>query len=92
MAAHSSTLAWRIAWTEEPVGLPSTGSERVGNACAPTHCDPSTGWSGCSGPSASATLKGCQLFRSAAFLELCPCSVFYFAVAWVFVVKSQSIC
>ena len=26
MATHSSTLAWRIPWTEEPGGLPSTRS------------------------------------------------------------------
>ena len=26
MAAHSSILAWRIPWTEEPGGLPSIGS------------------------------------------------------------------
>ena len=25
MATHSSILAWRMPWTEEPVGLPSTG-------------------------------------------------------------------
>ena len=31
MAAHSSTLAWRIPWTEEPGGLHSTGSQRVGH-------------------------------------------------------------
>ena len=31
MAAHSSTLAWRIPWTEEPGGLQSTGSQRVGH-------------------------------------------------------------
>ena len=30
MATHSSTLAWRIPGTEEPVGLPSMGSHRVG--------------------------------------------------------------
>ena len=30
MAAHSSILAWRIPWTEEPGGLRSTGSQRVG--------------------------------------------------------------
>ena len=30
MATHSSILAWRIPWTEEPGGLPSTGSHRVG--------------------------------------------------------------
>ena len=29
MATHSSTLAWRIPWTEEPGGLQSTGSQRV---------------------------------------------------------------
>ena len=31
MATHSSVLAWRIPWTEEPGGLPSTGSHRVGH-------------------------------------------------------------
>ena len=29
MATHSSVLAWRIPWTEEPGGLSSTGSQRV---------------------------------------------------------------
>ena len=29
MAAHSSILAWRILWTEEPGGLQSMGSQRV---------------------------------------------------------------
>ena len=28
MATHSSILAWKIPWTEEPGGLESTGSER----------------------------------------------------------------
>ena len=28
MAAHSSTLAWEIPWTEEPGGLQSMGSQR----------------------------------------------------------------
>ena len=31
MAAHSSILAWRIPWTEEPGGLQSMGSLRVGH-------------------------------------------------------------
>ena len=31
MAAHSSILAWRIPWTEEPGGLQSKGSQRVGH-------------------------------------------------------------
>ena len=30
MAARSSILAWRIPWTEEPGGLQSMGSQRVG--------------------------------------------------------------
>ena len=29
MASHSSTLAWKIPWTEEPGGLQSVGSLRV---------------------------------------------------------------
>ena len=30
MATHSSVLAWRIPWTEDPGGLQSIGSQRVG--------------------------------------------------------------
>ena len=29
MAAHSSVLAWRAPWTEEPGGIPFLGSQRV---------------------------------------------------------------
>ena len=31
MAPHSSTLAWKIPWMEEPGGLQSMGSLRVGH-------------------------------------------------------------
>ena len=31
MATHSCILAWRIPWTEEPGGLQSMGSKRVGH-------------------------------------------------------------
>ena len=34
MATHSSILAWRIPWTEEPGGLLSVGSQRVGQDSA----------------------------------------------------------
>ena len=34
MAPHSSTLAWKIPWTEEPGGLQSMGSRRVGHGWA----------------------------------------------------------
>ena len=30
MATHSSILAWKISWTEEPGGLQSKGLQRVG--------------------------------------------------------------
>ena len=30
-ATHSTTLAWKIPWTEEPGGLQSMGSQRVGH-------------------------------------------------------------
>ena len=31
LATHFSILAWRISWTEEPSGLPSIESQRVGH-------------------------------------------------------------
>ena len=31
MATHSSTLAWKIPWTEEPGRLQSMGSQRIGH-------------------------------------------------------------
>ena len=37
MAPHSSPLAWRIPWTEEPGGLQSTGLQRLGHDWATKH-------------------------------------------------------
>ena len=37
MATYSSILAWKIPWTEEPGGLPSTGSQRVRHDWATEH-------------------------------------------------------
>ena len=34
LTTHSSILAWRISWIEEPGGLQSMGSQRVGHDCA----------------------------------------------------------
>ena len=31
MTTHSSILAWRILWTEEPGGLQPMGSQRIGS-------------------------------------------------------------
>ena len=36
MGSHSSILAGKIPWTEEPGGLQSVGSQRVGDDCACT--------------------------------------------------------
>ena len=36
-ATHSSILAWRIPWTEEPGGLQSMGSQRIGHDWATKH-------------------------------------------------------
>ena len=37
MATHSSILAWRTPWPEEPGGLHSTGSQRVRHDWATEH-------------------------------------------------------
>ena len=37
MAPHSSTLAWKIPWREEPGRLQSTGSQRVGHGLVTEH-------------------------------------------------------
>ena len=37
MATHSSILAWRIPWTEEPGRLHSMGTQRVRHDCVTTH-------------------------------------------------------
>ena len=38
MATHSSILAWRIPWTEEPGGLQSIGLQRVRHHCSKLAC------------------------------------------------------
>ena len=40
MATHSSILAWKIPWTEEPGGLQSMGLQRVGHNRATAHMAP----------------------------------------------------
>ena len=37
MATHSSILAWRIPWTEEPGRLQSVGLQRVRHSCLTEH-------------------------------------------------------
>ena len=50
MATHSSILAWRIPWTEEPGGLQALGSQRVGDDLATkTRAECSVGAAACTG-------------------------------------------
>ena len=42
MAAHSSILAWRIPWTEEPGGLQSMGSKKKKKRYSLTYQCPSS--------------------------------------------------
>ena len=37
MTTHSSIVAWKIPWTEEPGGLQSMGSQRAGHDSATEH-------------------------------------------------------
>ena len=39
---HSSILTWRIPWTEEPGGLQSMESQRIGHDLVHTYRDPSS--------------------------------------------------
>ena len=38
MATHPRILAWKIPWTEEPGGLQSMGSQRIGHDLATNQC------------------------------------------------------
>ena len=41
-ATHSTILAWRVPWTEEPGGLQSKGLQRVGHRLSDFHFTPSS--------------------------------------------------
>ena len=59
MAPHSSTFAWKIPWTEEPGGLQSMGSHRVGHD-----------WSDLAAAAAANT--ECRALMVSSSLVLCP--------------------
>ena len=65
MASHSCTLAWKIPWMEEPGGLQSMGSQRVGHdwlTSLSAHRDPGAQVKGHSKPR-PATLRCCDASR-----------------------------
>ena len=47
MAIHSSTIAWKIPWTEEPGRLQSMGLQRVGHDWATSLTHSLSSWSPC---------------------------------------------
>ena len=70
MAAHSSVLAWRIPGTEEPGGLPSMGSHRVGH---------DWGDLAAAAAAASAALSALPVLSCLSFpIALCPLCYYYF--------------
>ena len=71
MATHSSVLAWRIPWTEEPGRLQSTGLQELGmTEWLSTH----RGWSVFSAKGLIITILGFVTYRiSVATTELCHC-------------------
>ena len=75
-ATHSSTFAWKIPWTEEPGGLQSVGSQRVGHdwATSLTH---------------SLTLPTIRLPLSLKFRSLC---FFKWMAVMTFVITLTNLC
>ena len=57
MATHSRILAWRVPWTEEPVGPQSVGSQRVGHNGSDLACT-------CLNESLSTNVHGSIIHRS----------------------------
>ena len=64
MSTHSSILAWEIRWTEEPGGLPSMGTQRVGHAGSSLALGPQPS----ARPPEGLETKGQPLGRSATFM------------------------
>ena len=85
MATHSSILAWRIPGTEEPVGLPSMGSHRVGH-----------NWSDLAAAAACQLSWWCHPTISCSVVPFSSCPQSFpasgsFPMSWLFASGAQSI-
>ena len=58
MATHSSVLAWRIPWTEEPGGLQSTGSQELHMTGRLNHTATTPAWTNLENITLSETGRG----------------------------------
>ena len=64
VATHSSILAWRMPWTEEPGGLQSIGLQKVGHNCSDLALTVSTQIQTDWKPDPQATaFKECNIYR-----------------------------
>ena len=71
MATHSSILAWEIPWTEEPGGLHSIGSQRVGHNLATKQQQQQQSFRGCRLVSSHVINSSSQDFLVIQWLRLC---------------------
>ena len=84
IATHSSILAWRIPWTEEPGGLQPMGSQRVGHDWSDSSCSSvqTQGWS------SPPLLSVCLFYRSPDLWGILLCSVPYLYIPNNIVLKA----
>ena len=75
IATHSSILAWRIPWTEEPGGLQSMGSQRVGHDWVIKH-------STANPCLAKALLRSCEGLLKFVHLVICVCKICASKLSW----------
>ena len=82
IATHSSTLAWRIPWTEEPGGLQSMGSQRVRHDWAQAHTHMHTYPYICSPICIS--ISALQIGSSVPFLQIYTYALIYIYIYFFF--------
>ena len=74
MTTTSSILAWRIPWTEEPGGIQSLGSHRVGHSSAHTQA-PKSLLTHFYLPGHTRDISAAQKVSKASAIQVCACSV-----------------
>ena len=89
IATHSSALAWRIPWTEEPGGLQSMGSQRVRHDWAQTQPHMHTYPYICSPICVS--ISALQIRSSVPFLQIYTYVLIYIYIYFFFFFSSDSL-
>ena len=90
MATPSSILVWKISWTEEPFGLGSIGSQRVGHNCGQHTCTLMQESLICLKPApAMLRLLYCHWFGLGNCLHTIYCYLFIYYFPVIFAVKGK---